>query len=115
MSVDSLTLGDTVCFVLRCYVTLRIAQRHPCFDWDAFVADVFGVHGDERAIMNGVRHLKQIYGRCSGFFDPFLHTTFESAVSELEELAAAKQRTHDTDVAMDFPPTSKCLSHLRLH
>ena len=59
LSVEYSTLENAVC-LLRCYVTLRIAQGESSFDWDAFVADVFGVHGDEHAIRNGVRHLQDL-------------------------------------------------------
>ena len=81
MFVEYLILHNAVC-VPRCYVTVRIAQQESSFSWDAFVADVFGVHGDEQAVENGKRHLTEIYQRCSSFFDPFLEDTY---MAEFEE------------------------------
>ena len=87
-SIKHLTLDDVVC-VLRCYVTLRLAQLEPFFFWDSFVADVFGVHGDARAVENGKRKLKEIHERCSDLFDRFLA---ESAEAEMKQFFAEAQR-----------------------
>ena len=83
-SIEYLSLDNAIC-VPRCYVSIRIARQDPSFSWDTFVADVFGVHGNERAVENGKRHLTEIYQQCSGVFDLFLE---ETAVSEFEESLA---------------------------